>query len=401
MAAPRMFVSSTCYDLHEIRHSLRNFIAEFQYEPVMSDYGDVFYEFDQHVQDSCLNEIAKSQMYILIIGNNYGSVYHGSANRDEYPDSVTLAEFRKSIALKIPKMIFVNKFVNYDYKNYQKALNQNLAEYFRKNPPTDLELETQKLKLHSQFDQRYPFPQTAYKYIFRFMDEISSLNKNNAVFEYETFDEIKSQLKKQWAGYLYDRLTESKEDSARKESEITFEEIKSKLSILENLLADSVKNRKEGSSGLAISLDSVEKSLVLDQLKSAQELLENSINGILYEFDYNDYPSDRLAFKKKLTLEAIVSWLESLEGKVATFKWSRTIPTEELFIGIECKFYENRSEVDLESVIKLNALFKSLAAGERESFSKVVLVKLAKLQATPTPAADDFDPHAYEDDIPF
>ena len=98
MATPRIFVSSTCYDLHEIRHSLRNFIADFQYEPVMSDYGDIFYEFDQHAQDSCLNEIAKSQMYVLIIGNNYGSTYHASTGSEDYPDSVTLTEFRKSIS---------------------------------------------------------------------------------------------------------------------------------------------------------------------------------------------------------------------------------------------------------------------------------------------------------------
>lgn len=401
MASPRMFISSTCYDLHEIRHSLRNFIAEFQYEPVMSDYGDVFFEFDQHVQDSCLNEIAKSQMYILIVGNNYGSIYHGSGGRDEYPDSVTLAEFRKSIAIKIPKMIFINKFVNYDYKNYQKALNLSFGEYFRKNPTTDLEIEGQKQKLHLQFDQRYPFPQAAYKYIFRFIDEISNLSKNNAIFEYETFDEIKAQLRKQWAGYLYDRLTESKVDSARKESEITFEEIKSKLTILENLLADSIKNRENGSTGLAISLESVEKSLVVDQLRSAQDLLENSLNSALYEFDYNDNPKDRLSFTKKLTSKAVISWLESLDSKVATFKWSRTIPTAELFSGVDCTVYATYGEVPLEDVMKLNALFKSLAADERGNFAKVVLVKLSKLQATTNSAVDDFDPQAYENDIPF
>lgn len=402
MATPRIFVSSTCYDLHEIRHSLRNFISEFQYEPVMSDYGDVFYEFDQHVQDSCLNEIAKSQMYLLIIGNNYGSIYHGSGGHEEYPDSVTLTEFRKSIAAKIPKMIFINKFVNYDYKNYQKALTQNLTDYFRKNPPADDDVDSQRLRLQLIFDQKYPFPQGAYKYIFRFLDEISSLSKNNAVFEYETFDQIKQQLKKQWAGYLYDRLTESKDEANRKETENTFEEIKGKLSILESLIADSLKNRPSGTSGLVISLDSIEKSIALDQLKNAQVLLENSLENILYGYKYDrEYPDERLEFKKKVTIKQAIAWLNSLEEKVSTFKWSRTITSEEVFSDFECKHFDGFNDIALEDLIKLNSLFKAVAAEEHESFARVVQMKFAKLEKAATKVVEDFDPSAYESDIPF
>ena len=76
MAVPRVFISSTCYDLQEIRHNLRNFIGSFGYEPVMSEFGDIFYEYDQHVQDACLKEIEKCNMFLLVIGNNYGSMYH-------------------------------------------------------------------------------------------------------------------------------------------------------------------------------------------------------------------------------------------------------------------------------------------------------------------------------------
>ena len=72
MAAPRVFVSSTCYDLHEVRYQLRTFIEDFGFIPVMSEYGDIFYDYKKHVQDACKDEIEKSQLFILIIGNNYG-----------------------------------------------------------------------------------------------------------------------------------------------------------------------------------------------------------------------------------------------------------------------------------------------------------------------------------------
>lgn len=42
MAAPRVFVSSTCYDLQEVRYQLRTFIEDFGFIPVMSEYGDIF-----------------------------------------------------------------------------------------------------------------------------------------------------------------------------------------------------------------------------------------------------------------------------------------------------------------------------------------------------------------------
>ena len=49
MAIPRVFMSSTCYDLQEIRFQLRHFIEEIGYDPVMSEFGDIFYDLGQHV----------------------------------------------------------------------------------------------------------------------------------------------------------------------------------------------------------------------------------------------------------------------------------------------------------------------------------------------------------------
>ena len=59
MATPRIFISSTCYDLQEIRFQLRKFVEDFGLEPVMSEFGDIFYNFDKHVQESCKDEIEK------------------------------------------------------------------------------------------------------------------------------------------------------------------------------------------------------------------------------------------------------------------------------------------------------------------------------------------------------
>lgn len=123
MPIPRVFVSSTCYDLLEVRQNLRQFVLDYSYDPVMSEFGDIFYEYDPHVQDACLKEIEKCQLFILIVGNNYGSMFHKQQNV-EVPDSVTIREFKKAISVEIPKHIFINRFVHYDYTNYRRALHR-------------------------------------------------------------------------------------------------------------------------------------------------------------------------------------------------------------------------------------------------------------------------------------
>ena len=54
MAKPRIFVSSTCYDLKEIRSQIREFIIDYGYEPILSEFGDIFFDYGEHPQDSCL-----------------------------------------------------------------------------------------------------------------------------------------------------------------------------------------------------------------------------------------------------------------------------------------------------------------------------------------------------------
>ena len=44
MAIPRVFISSTCYDLKYIRENLRFFIKTIGYDPILSEEGGIFYD---------------------------------------------------------------------------------------------------------------------------------------------------------------------------------------------------------------------------------------------------------------------------------------------------------------------------------------------------------------------
>jgi hypothetical protein len=142
MATPRVFISSTCYDLNEVRFQLRRFITEIGYEPVLSEFGDIFYDLSSHVQDACRDEVARCNLFILVVGNNYGSLYHRGQVTDAIPDSVTLQEFRKALEVGVPKFIFVNRFVHHDHGNYRRALERSLTAHFSSHKVDDAEIES-------------------------------------------------------------------------------------------------------------------------------------------------------------------------------------------------------------------------------------------------------------------
>lgn len=96
MAIPRVFVSSTCYDLKYIRENLKYFIKRLGYEPVLSEEGSVFFNPCLHTQDACIAEVPNCQIFVLLIGGRFGAKFKAEKH------SITNAEYREAVRLKIP-----------------------------------------------------------------------------------------------------------------------------------------------------------------------------------------------------------------------------------------------------------------------------------------------------------
>ena len=114
MAVPRIFVSSTCYDLKYIRENLKYFITNMGYESILSEEGDVFYNPDEHTHDACLNEVGTCQVFVLIIGGRYGGKYL------ETDKSITNKEYEEACRLNIPIFTLVERSVLSEHLVYQK-----------------------------------------------------------------------------------------------------------------------------------------------------------------------------------------------------------------------------------------------------------------------------------------
>src|SRR2546426_703132 len=101
MRTPSVFVSSTCYDLKQVRADMKQFLESLGHEAVLSEYGSFPINPDAGTLDNCLKAVEdKADILILIVGTRYGST-------TDHGKSITNLEFLTAKAKGIPLYIFV------------------------------------------------------------------------------------------------------------------------------------------------------------------------------------------------------------------------------------------------------------------------------------------------------
>ncbi len=112
MARPRVFISSTFYDLKQIRADLEHFIREMGYDPVLHERGSVPYGSKEKLEQYCYREIHQVEILVSVIGGRFGS------QSDHQPYSISQQELKTAYALGIPVFIFVDSAVLAEYRTY-------------------------------------------------------------------------------------------------------------------------------------------------------------------------------------------------------------------------------------------------------------------------------------------
>lgn len=180
MAKPKVFISSTCYDLSHIRDALCTFIKSFGFEPVLSENGDIFFHPDIHTHDACINEISNCQLFILIIGGRFGGKYISDKTK-----SITNAEYEAASQLRLPIFTYIKRNVLENHHLYQENKDQPFINEF-KFPAID--------------------NQTDAVNIFNFINKVRKSSINNAYEPFEFISDIEEHLRKQWASMFFDFL---------------------------------------------------------------------------------------------------------------------------------------------------------------------------------------------------
>jgi len=274
MAFPRVFVSSTCYDLYEIRESLFSFITSYSYEPVLSERGDIFYHPDLHTHESCLHEIESCQLFILIIGGRFGGHYAADPKK-----SIVNAEYQAAKQCGTPVFCFVKREVLEDHRLYEKNKGNTAI--------------INKIKFPSIEKQSYS------SHIFEFINEVRNSPVNNGVFSFEFGKDIEEILSKQWAGMMLDFLLKR-----RRESELSVA-----TALIENLTLASKKTEE--------LIESIYKHLDKDKAEESIKQLDEEIEAKkFFQNVFNRFGIQKFeasSIDDLLSIDTNLPWYEFLE----------------------------------------------------------------------------------------
>lgn len=206
MAKPRVFISSTYYDLKNVRADLERFVRDKGFEPVMHERGNVPYGKESALEEYCYREIRNCDIFVALVGGRFGS----ASKQDQY--SISQLEFKTASELQKPTYIFVERDVLAEYKTYTKN-------------------RESKIEWSAVNDVR----------VYKFLDEVFLLPSNNPVAPFETSIDITGFLQEQWAG-LFQRLLQ---ESGQQEQLAMVREMRESIQTLRQLVTYLTEEKKQ------------------------------------------------------------------------------------------------------------------------------------------------------------
>lgn len=209
MAKPKIFVSSTFYDLRHVREDIGHFIKDQGYETILFEYGEIPYGRYDKPEEYCYAEIELSDILVCIIGGRYGT----DSTEGRY--SITQKELKHALDLGKQVYIFAEKNVLAEFETY---------------------------KINKENDN-IKFRHADNKKVYEFLEEVYALPRNNSIFGFETSQDIIKYLKEQWSG-MFQRLLRNEEENTQFEIVQSLKNTVSTLETMVNLIMDKNENRQ-------------------------------------------------------------------------------------------------------------------------------------------------------------
>jgi len=167
---PSVFVSSTCYDLAQVRQDLFSFFESLGMVPILSEFSSFPVDPNLGAIENCLAGVKeKADIFVLVVGGRYGSL-------TENGKSVTNLEYLEAKAKGIPRYVFVEKPIQTALSIWQKNRSGDFSEI----------VDSSKL--------------------FEFVESLSD-PKENWVYAFDSAQDIIGTLRTQLAYLFMDALT--------------------------------------------------------------------------------------------------------------------------------------------------------------------------------------------------
>jgi len=271
---PRVFVSSTYYDLKHVRERIEKFIVNYGFEPILFESDKVTYQHGKEIDHSAYYEVSLCHIMVLIVGGRYGSPSSHSKQDEErkkYDDdyiSITRKEFETASQKNIPILIFIDKNVFGEYQTYKK--NQ---EYFD-------ELYSSKSKDNKEL-KKFKFAHVDHINVFKFIDIISA----KPIKTFEDVEEIESYIKTQLSGMFYLYL-----ESLKRKSD-------------DNKILDTISELNNVTLLMNEMLSSVGKEILGKDNKEYEKVIESQL-GIMIDF-FGEQFSSSIDFENEFSEEEL------------------------------------------------------------------------------------------------
>lgn len=304
---PRIFISSTFYDLKTIREELYRFIRQYNYEPIESEKGDIGYIPGSELDESCYKAMNDCDMAILIIGGRYGSPASGEVNENGDYLSVTHKEFRTAVNNGIPVYAFIE----------QKVV-------------TEFELFERNKKRFDNPDYEFEFTSVDNVNIFKFIAELKAISGIPTIAFSKTQD-IEEFLAVQWADMFKNYLVSLRKSSSNKKMTDSVEQMKLLMDKMDVML-DTVGKK------ILTADNSNEYESVIEKQKVLPFCADLVTSLQIGEGDYIEDESERKTYIEKLLNVLVVS--------LDTDVWEKYQNEEQ---DVYFKFYEyfDSKEIDL------------------------------------------------------
>jgi len=208
MSKPRIFISSTYYDLRTVRADLERFMREQGYEPVLFERGHIPYGAEEKLEEDCYREISTCDVLVNLVGGTFGT----ESKDAQY--SISQNELRTALDLGKQIYVFIERAVHAEYKTY--LANKEVTDF----KPTSVN------------DIR----------VFRFLEEVHSLSGRNPIQPFEISQDIIEFLREQWAGLFQILLQEH----ARQKEVNVLEKIESTAETLNQLVTFLTEKQNQG-----------------------------------------------------------------------------------------------------------------------------------------------------------
>ncbi|HEP6432450.1 DUF4062 domain-containing protein [Burkholderia cenocepacia] len=175
MAKPRVFLSSTYYDLYQSREDIERFVRSLGYDCVRHETGAIPYARDKRLEVSAYREVDQCDLFVTIIGGKFGS-----ESKEIEGQSITQNEISRALEKGIQVYIFIEQNTLTEYQTWK------------------INKENESMKFRYADDVR----------IYSFIDRLYALPQNNPITGFKTISDVTAYLQEQWAGLFQRYLSQ-------------------------------------------------------------------------------------------------------------------------------------------------------------------------------------------------